>query len=173
MYNEVYYKDSLQKDIIEYGIEYTVKKYLYNQNNITKSRKNDLSKIALENLNYDIKRYIKNMEKTENENFEKILTELLKISKNNYFILENHDVMLNLCIKKDKKKLIDFILSARNYFDGILMLLNSVNILIKQKIIDIQLLVKYLNKLKEYNIEYLDEIKDKVSPYVFSQILLY
>ena len=173
MYNYLYYEDLLQKDIIEYGIENTVKKYLYNQNNILKERKNDLCKIALENLNYDIKRYIKNVEKVENENFEKILKGLLSISKNNYSILANHDVMLKLCIEKKKNKLVNFILSSRNYFDGILMLLSCVNNIIKQKYIDIQILVKYLHKLKEYKVEYLNELKDKVSPYIFSQLLLY
>lgn len=176
MYNELYkevyyYEDLLQKDIIEYGIENTVKKYLYNENDITKSRKNDICKIALENLNYDIKRYIKNVENIEN--FEKILKGLLSMSKNNYSILANHDVMLKLCIEKKKNKLVNFILSSRNYFDGILMLLSGVNNIIKQKYIDIQILVKYLCKLKEYKVEYLDELKDKVSPYIYSQLLLY
>lgn len=166
-------EDLLQKYISYNGLINTIKTYLYNPNfiNIPKFRKRLLCELALLDLKYELNKIEENI--IEKIDFEKILKGLLYLSKNDYSILKNHDYMLKLCLENEKINLADFILKTRNYFDSILMLLLGVNNEINKQIINLPLVVKYLGKLKDYSIEYIPEIKDKVTPYIYSRLLLH
>lgn len=161
--------DLLQQYIIKFGIEITLNKCIFEKElYISDSRINDLCKIAFDELGYNIKKF-----KFDNTiDYYYLLYQLLLLTNKNYRILKNHDYILQLCITKNKYRLINFVLHSRNYFDSILMLLLGINNLINNyEIIDSQLLVKYLRKLKiEYNIDYIDEIKPKIPWVIFSKI---
>jgi len=164
-------EDLLQKCIIKYGLDITVKNCLFNPA-FYDIRKNKLCEITLLDLGYDLNKFT--YEERTKMNFSKILTRLLFLTDRNYNELKNHDKVLHLCFIKNQTLLIDFVLNTRNYFDSILMLFLAIDSQIKYTNINISLLVNYLIKLyKDYNINYLKYISKKIDPYILSQIKLH
>jgi len=148
-----------------------ISKYVYNDMNIEywNTCKEHLCKIALYNLGYNIQKL--ELEKKCNPNYLQLLNDLLYVNNYNYLYLKNHDKSLNLSFKYDNKDLVNFILYTQLYFESILMLLVGVNKLINHKFINTNMLVKYLNQLKEYNVDYIPQIKNKISSYTMSIVL--
>ena len=166
--------DLLQQYLIKFGIEITLIKCIFEKElDISNSRINCLCKIAFIQLGYNIEKFESNNNISEKIDYSTLLYEMLLLTDKNYKCLNDHDLILNLCIIKNKQNLIYFILNSRSYFESILMLLLGVNNLINNgEILDSQLLVKYLRILKKnYNINYIDEIKSKVSSFVVSQLM--
>jgi hypothetical protein len=166
-------KDVLEEYILIFGIENAVKKSLYDSSFNEKfgEHQNELCELALFDLGYNLNKleYKNRIEL----NYAHILYRLLKLTNNNYEKLKNHDEALRLSIIKKTHKLTSFILKTRNHFEGILMLLVAINNQINKSYIDISLLAKYLLELEKYNINYLENIKHKIDPYILLQLTSY
>jgi hypothetical protein len=136
-------------------------KYI-NDDEVSDIRKNDLCYSGLLYLGYNIK-------KNTSFNYANLFKDMLCLSKT-FSDLKDHDYMLKVSLKYNKYNISDFILKIHNYFESILMLLNGVNKEIKLNIVDFDLVSNYIIKLYELRVDYLPELKNKVRPYVYSQI---
>lgn len=170
------YRDLVQKYICDNGLESAILKFIYKKETdiyICNYRKKKLCEIALIDLGYDLQKYNDNDELYKIDYVE-ILYDLLLVTFGDYSYLKKHDEMLKLCIQRYNFNLVVFILHTRNYFESILMLLLLVNKEINKQNINTDLLIKYLFILKKnYNIIYINEIKDKIKPFYLQEIQLY